>query len=141
VLCEEGSDEQWKKFSEPVPTPRILPCVCCYGERWMIVCGGYACKEGSNLLEAVNVVEILDTSNGEWYALPEEKYPDVSAIFCYTAVGENLHITGDGKILQCNSNKLIASIAKSSEGTVPLWLEINVQIEGLSSEIYTHLVY
>jgi len=28
VLCEEGSDEQWKKFSEPVPTPRdITMCV------------------------------------------------------------------------------------------------------------------
>ena len=44
VLCEEGSHDQWKKFSKPLPTPRILACACCYSNRWLIVCGGFACR-------------------------------------------------------------------------------------------------
>ena len=136
VLCEEGSDGQWKKFSEPVPTPRILPCVCCYGERWMIVCGGYACKEGSNLLETVNVMEILDTTKGEWYTLPVEKYPDVSTILSCTEVGEDLHIIGDGNIFKCNSNKLITAVTKQSEDSMPLWSKIDIQTEALSADLH-----
>jgi len=68
VLCEKGSHYQWKEFSKPLPTPRILACACCYSNRWLIVCRGFASKEkeGSTLLEAVSVVEILDTSKGEW---------------------------------------------------------------------------
>ncbi|XP_065887110.1 probable serine/threonine-protein kinase kinX isoform X2 [Dysidea avara] len=134
VLCEEGSDEQWKKFSEPVPTPRILPCVCCYDERWMIVCGGYACKEGSSLLEAVNVVEILDTINGEWYALADEKCLGVSAILCCAVAGEDLYIIGDLKIFKCNSNKLITVVTRQSESSMLLsWYQVDMQINDLGT--------
>ncbi|XP_065887091.1 uncharacterized protein [Dysidea avara] len=132
VLCEEGSDEQWKKFSEPVPTPRILPCVCCYGERWMIVCGGYACKEGSNLLEAVNVVEIFDITKGEWYKLSEKHCPKVSSVLCCGVVSQDVYVIGDGKILSSNSNKLITTSAKTSESNLPLWSEVDIYVEELS---------
>ena len=120
VLCEERSDKQWKKFSEPVPTPQILPCVCCYGERWMIVCGGYACKEGSNLLEAVNVVEILDTTKGEWYTLPEAGSPNLSTILACGVIGDDVYITGDDKVLRSSCNKLV--IAES--GNI-VWAELS----------------
>jgi len=133
VLCEEGSNEQWKKFSEPVPTPRILPCVCCYGDRWLIVCGGYACKEGTDLLEAVNVVEILDTSKGKWYVLPEKQCPGVSTILCCNVGCENLYVVGNRKILKCNLNKLTAA-SKTSESDVPLWFEIEIQVDGIDKD-------
>ena len=127
VLCEEGSDEQWKKFSETVPTPRILPCVCCYGERWMIVCGGYTCKEGSNLLEAVNVVEILDTAKGEWYTLPEAGIPNLSTILACNVVGDDVYITGDDKVLKSDCSKLVSVITASSDNA--LWTEVPVVVE------------
>ena len=132
VLCEEGSDEQWKKFSEPVPTPRILPCVCCHGERWMIVCGGYACKEGSNLLEAVNVVEILDTTKGEWYKLSKEKCPNISKVVCCAVGGQDMYVIGDGKVLRSNSNKLMTASARKAESNVQLWSDVDVNVEELN---------
>ena len=49
VLHDKRLDEQWKKFSEPVPSSDTAMHVCCYGDRRLIVCGGYACKEGANL--------------------------------------------------------------------------------------------
>ena len=134
VLCEEGSNEQWKKFSEPVPTPRILPCVCCYGDRWLIVCGGYACKEGTDLLEAVNVVEILDTSKGKWHVLPEKQCPGVSTILCCNVGCENLYIVGNCKILNCNLNKLLTTASKKPESDVPLWFEIEIQVDGIDKD-------
>jgi len=124
VLCEEGSDEQWKKFSEPVPTPRMLPCVCCYGERWIIVCGGFACKEGSNLLEAANVVEILDTATGEWYTLPEAGKPDISTVLACGIVGDDVYIIGNDKVLRSSGKKLISSMTPQSDDIV--WIEIQV---------------
>ena len=136
VLCEEESDEQWKKFSEPVPTPRILPCVCCYGERWMIVCGGYACKEGSNLLEAVNVVEILDTTKGKWYTLSKEHCPNAFNILYCGVVDEDVYFIGDNKILTSKSNQLITIAMKKSEWSVPLWSEIETQIEGIAGNLH-----
>ena len=133
VLCEEGSDEQWKKFSEPVPTPRILPCVCCYGERWMIVCGGYACKEGSNLLKAVNVMEILDTTKGEWFTLSENNCPNVSSVLCCAVAGQDVYIIGDGIVFSSNSNKLITASTGKSESNVSLWSEVDINaVEELS---------
>ncbi|XP_065887119.1 uncharacterized protein [Dysidea avara] len=136
VLREEGSDKQWKKFSEPVPTPRILPCVCCYGERWMIVCGGYACKEGSNLLEAVSVVEILDTSEGEWHKLSEEQCPKVLNILCCTVIGKGVHIIGDSGILKCSLSQLIAAATKRLESSVSLWSEIVTRMEDMTGNLY-----
>ncbi|XP_065887100.1 serine/threonine-protein kinase TAO3-like isoform X2 [Dysidea avara] len=120
VLCEEGSDEQWKKFSEPVPTPRILPCVCCYDERWMIVCGGCACKEGSNLLEAVNAVEILDTAKGEWYTLPEAGSPNLSTILACSVIGDDVYIIGDVKVLKSSCNNLVMA-----ESDNIVWAELS----------------
>ena len=131
VLCEEGSDEQWKKFSEPVPTPRILPCVCCYGDRWLIVCGGYACKEGTDLLEAVNVVEILDITKKEWHTISEEQCPNAFNMLCCAIVNEDFYVIGGSKILKCNLNKLITAATKLSENDTQLWSEIEIQIENL----------
>ncbi|XP_065887107.1 uncharacterized protein [Dysidea avara] len=135
VLCEEGSDEQWKKFSEPVPTPRILPCVCCYQGKWLIVCGGYTCKEGSNLLEAVNVMEILDISKGEWYTLPDEKCPGVSTVHCCTVVTENLYIIGDGKFFKNNFNKVITAVTRKS-ASIPQWSDVDMQIEEVGGNLH-----
>ena len=134
VLCEEGSDEQWKKFSEPVPTPRILPCVCCYGERWMIVCGGYTCREGSNLLEAVNVVEILDTTKGEWYTLPEAGSPNLSTILACNVVGGDVYITGDNKVLKSDCSKLVSVITASSDNAP--WTEVPVVVEEINEDLH-----
>ncbi|XP_065887085.1 serine/threonine-protein kinase TAO3-like isoform X2 [Dysidea avara] len=134
VLCEEGSDEQWKKFSEPVPTPRILPCVCCYGERWMIVCGGYACKEGSSLLEAVNVVEILDTTKGEWYTLPENSSPNLSTILACSIVGDDIYVIGDDNILRSNCNKLISEMMVNSG--VIVWIEVPLLVDEVDGDLH-----
>ena len=135
-LCEEGSDEQWKKFSEPVPTPRIMPCVYCYSERWMIVCGGYACKKGSNLLEAVNVIEILDITKQEWHVLPDAQCPGVSTILCCTVAGENLYVVGNCKLFKCNTNKLITAVTKKSDDSVLLWSEIETQVETMNGGLH-----
>ena len=134
VLCEEGSDEQWKKFSEPVPTPRILPCVCCYGERWMIVCGGYACKEGSNLLEAVNVVEILDTTKGEWYTLPETGSPNLSAVLDCGIVGDDMYIIGDDKVLRSSCKKLVSVVTMKPDDIV--WSEVQVVAAEVDKDLH-----
>ena len=136
VLCEEGSDEQWKKFSEPVPTPRILPCVCCYQGKWLIVCGGYTCKEGSNLLEVVNVMEMLDIRKGEWYTLPDEKYPGVSTVLCCTVVAENLYVTGDGKFFKNNFDKVTTAVTRKSASDIPQWSDVDLQIEELRGNLH-----
>ena len=135
VLCEEESDEQWKKFSEPVPTPRILPCVCCYGERWMILCGGYAYKEGSNILEALNVMEILDTTKGEWYQLSEEQCPNVSNVICCAVVGQDVYVIGDKKVISSNSNKLITASTRTGNRNAPLWSETDIK-KKLNEDFY-----
>jgi len=134
VLCEEGSDEQWKKFSEPVPTPRILPCVCCYGERWMIVCGGYACKEGSNLLEAVNVVEVLDLSNGEWFTVPEDGSPMLLTISACSIVGGDVYIVGDDKVLRSSGMKFV-SAATAKSGDI-VWNEVQVVGDDIEENLH-----
>ena len=134
VLCEEVSGEQWKKFSESVPTPRILPCVCCYGERWMIVCGGYACKEGSNLLEAVKVVEILNTSKGEWYTLPEAGSPTLSTILSCSIVGDDVYIIGNDKVLRSSCKKLVSAITEKSGDIV--WTEVRVVADDIDENLH-----
>jgi len=134
VLCEEGSDEQWKKFSEPVPTPRILPCVCCYGDRWLIVCGGYACKEGSNVLEAVNVLEILDITKGEWYALQEASYPNLSTILAFGIVGDYAFIVGNDKVVKSNCSKLLSAVTAMSEDIT--WTEVSIVVDEEDEDLY-----
>ena len=127
VLCEEGSHDQWKEFSKPLPTPRILANACCYGNRWLIVCGGFAIKppkEESALLEAVNVMEILDTTKGEWYPLPEEKCPSFSTILCCAVVGEEVYVVGSDQVIKASCNTVIK--AATSNSTL-VW--DNVQID------------
>jgi len=90
---------------------------------------GYACKEGSDLLEAVNVVEILDTSKGEWYPLSENNFPNVLSVLYCGVVGQDVYLIGNGNILSSNSNKLITASANKSESNAPLWSEVDVNIE------------
>ena len=120
--------------SGPVPTPRILPCVCCYGERWMIVCGGYACKEGSNLLEAVNVVEILDITEGDWHRLSEAGSPGLSKVSACSVVGDNVYIFKDNKILRSNCNKLVSVVTAKSNDV--LWTEVPVVADEIDEDLH-----
>ena len=116
VLCEEGSHDQWKEFSKPLPTPRILANACCYGNRWLIVCGGFTIKpkEESGLLEAANVVEVLDTTSGEWYPLPEEKCPSFSTILSCAVVGEEVYVVGSDQIIKTSCNTMIKAATSSN---------------------------
>lgn len=117
VLCEEGSHYEWKEFSKPLPTPRILACAHCYGNRWLIVCGGFAIKppkEDSALLEAVNVMEILDTTKGEWYPLPEEKCPSFSTILCCAVVREEVYVVGSDQVIKASCNTIIKAATSNS---------------------------
>jgi len=134
VLCEEGSDEQWKKFSEPVPTPRILPCVCCYGDRWLIVCGGYACKEGTNLLETVNAVEILDTTKGKWYKLTEDSVPNLSTILACSIIGDEVYVIGDDKVLMSSCKQLVSAMMMGS-GSIA-WTEMPLSVKEIVGNLY-----
>ena len=116
VLCEEGSHDQWKEFSKPLPTPRILANACCYGNRWLIVCGGFTIKpkEESGLLEAVNAVEILDITKGEWYPLPEEKCPNFSTILCCAVAGEEMYVVGSDQVIKASCNMMIKAATSSN---------------------------
>ena len=133
VLCEEGSHDQWKEFSKPLPTPRILVCACCYGNRWLIVCGGFACrpKEESSLLDTVNVVEILDPTKDEWYTLSEKNCPNFSTILCCSVVGEDLYVVGSDQVIKTSCNKLIK--AATSNDTL-VW--DNVETEESNGKLY-----
>ena len=135
VLCEEGSHDQWKEFSKPLPTPRILACACCYGNKWLIVCGGFACrpKEESSLLEAVNVVEILDTTKDEWCTLAEKNCPKFSTILCCSVVGEDLYVVGSDQVIKTSCNKLIK--AATSNNTL-VWDNVEIKIEELNGKLY-----
>ena len=135
VLCKEGSHDQWKEFSKPLPTPRILACVCCYGNRWLIVCGGFACrpKEESSLLDTVNVVEILDPTKDKWYTLSEKNCPNFSTILCCSVVGEDLYVVGSDQVIKTSCNKLIK--AATSNNTL-VWDNVEIKIEELNGKLY-----
>ena len=135
VLCEEGSHDQWKEFSEPLPTPRILACACCYVNQWLIVCGGFASKskEESSLLEAVSVVEILDTTKGEWYTLSEENCPNFSTILCCAVVGEDVYVVGSDRVIKTSCNKLIK--AATSNNTL-VWDNVQIETEESNGKLY-----
>ena len=135
VLCEEGSHDQWKEFSKPLPTPRILACACCYGNRWLIVCGGFACRPNVevSLLEAVSVVEILDTSKDEWYNLSEESCPNFSTILCCSVVGEEVYVVGTDQVIKTSCNKLIK--AATSNNTL-VWDNIEIETEESNGKLY-----
>ena len=126
ALREEGSHNQWKEFSKPLPTPRILPTACCYGNRWLIVCGGFAPKQDSALLEAVNVMEILDTTKGEWYPLPEEKCPSFSTILCCAVVGEEVYVVGSDQVIKASCNTIIK--AATSNSTL-VWDNVQIDLD------------
>ena len=135
VLCEEGSHDQWKEFSKPLPTPRILAYACCYGNRWLIVCGGFSCrpKEESSLLEAVSVVEILDTTKNEWYTLSQKNCPNFSTILCCSVVGEDLYVVGNDQVIKTSCNKLIK--AATSNNTLA-WDNVEIETEELNEKLY-----
>ena len=135
VLCEEGSHDQWKEFSKPLPTPRILAYACCYGNRWLIVCGGFSCrpKEESSLLEAVSVVEILDTTKNEWYTLSQKNCPNFSTILCCSVVGEDLYVVGNDQVIKTSCNKLIK--AATSNDTL-VWDNVEIEIEESNGKLY-----
>ena len=135
VLCEEGSHDQWKEFSKPLPTPRILACACCYGNRWLIVCGGFSLKpkEDYSLLEAINVMEILDTTKGEWYTLPEENCPNISTILCCVVVGEEVYVVSSDQVIKTSCNKLIK--AATSNNTL-VWDNVPIETEDSDVKLY-----
>ena len=135
VLCEEGLHDQWKEFSKPLPTARILACACCYGNRWLIVCGGFACrpKEESSLLEAVSVVEILDANKDEWYTLSEESCPNFITILCCSVVGEELYVVGSDQVIKTSCNKLIK--AATSNNTL-VWDNVEIETEESNGKLY-----
>ena len=131
VLCEEGSHDQWREFSKPLPTPRILACACCYGNRWLIVCGGFSLKpkeEEYSLLEAVNVMEILDTTKGEWYTLPEEKCSK-STILCCAVVGEEVYIVSSDQVIKISCNKLIKA---ATSNNILVWDNVEIATEDVN---------
>ena len=135
VLCGEGSHDQWKEFGKPLPTPRILACACCYGNRWLIVCGGFAIKpkQEAGLLEAVNVIEILDTTNGEWYTLPEDNSPNFSTILCCAVVGEEVYVVGSDQVTKTSCNNLI----KATTSNNPLvWDNVQIETEESNGKLY-----
>ena len=135
MLCEEGSHDQWKEFSKPLPTPRILACACCYVNRWLIVFGGFASKskEESSLLEAVSVVEILDTTKGEWYTLSEENCPNFSTILCCAVVGEDVYVVGSDQVIKTSCNNLIK--AATSNDTL-VWDSVQIETEESNGKLY-----
>ena len=135
VLCEK---DQWKEFSKPLPTPRILACACCYVNRWLIVCGGFAFDpKESNLLEAVRVVEILDTTKGEWYTLSEENCPNFSTILCCAVVGEDVYVVGSDQVIKTSCNNLIK--ASTSNSTL-VWDNVQIGTEESNGKLYTFSV-
>jgi len=95
----------------------------------MIVCGGYTCNEGSNLLESVNVVEILDITERKWYKMPQEQCLNVSNVTSCAVVGDEINVIGDGKILSSNLGKLIMAVTKNSDISQPLWSMTEVQMD------------
>ena len=135
VLCEEGSHDQWKEFSKPLPTPRILACACCYDNRWLIVCGGFSLKlkEGYSLLEAVNVMEILDTTKGEWYTLPDEKSPNFSTILCCLVVGEEVYVVGSDQVIKTSCSNLMKAAASSN---TLVWDKVQIETEDSDVKFY-----
>ena len=135
ALCDEGSHDQWKEFSKPLPTPRILTSACCYIDRWLIICGGFNLNQGkeSSLLGAVNVVEVLDTTNGEWYSLPEESCPNFSTILCCAVVGEELYVVGSDQVIKTSCNNFIK--AATSNNTL-VWDNVLIETEESNGKLY-----
>ena len=129
---EEGSHDQWKEFSEPLPTPRILASACGYSTRWLIVCGGFISKE-SGLLEAVSVVEILDTSKGKWHILSEEHCPDCSTILSCAVIGEVLYVVGSDQVIKTSCNNFIK--AATSNNTL-VWDNVLIETEESNGKLY-----
>ena len=113
----------------------MLACACCYGNRWLIVCGGFACrpKEESSLLEAVSVVEILDANKDEWYTLSEESCPNFSTILCCSVVGEEVYVVGSDQVIKTSCNKLIK--AATSNNTL-VWDNVEIETEESNGKLY-----
>ena len=124
----------WKKFRKPLPTPRILACACCYSNWWLIVCGGFAFdSKKSSLLEAVSVVEILDTTKGEWYTLSEENCPNFSTILCCAVVGEDMYVVGSDQVIKTSCNKLIKAVTSNS---TLVWDNVQIETEESNGKLY-----
>ena len=129
---EEGSHDQWKEFSEPLPTPRVLACACCYGKKWLIVCGGFISKE-SSLLEISNVVEIFDIFKREWHTLSEENRPDCSTILSCAVIGEELYVVGSDQVIKTSGNNFIK--AATSNNTL-VWDNVLIETEESNGKLY-----
>ena len=125
---EEGSHDQWKEFSEPLPTPRILASACCYGKKWLIVCGGFVLnqKEESGLLEAVNIMEVFDTSERKWHALSEENCPDCSTVLCCAVVGEELYVVGSDQVIKTSCNNFLKA---TTSNNALVWDNVLIETE------------
>ena len=132
MFCEERSHDQWKEFSKPLPTPRILACTCCYSNRWLIVCGGFVSTQ-SGLLETVSVVEILDTTTGEWHTLLDENCPDYSTILSCAVIGEELYVVGSDQVIKTSCNNFIK--AATSNNTL-VWDNVLIETEESNGKLY-----
>ena len=135
ALCDKGSHNPWKEFSKPLPTPRILSSACCYIDRWLIICGGFNFNRGkeSGLLEAVNVVEVLDTTNGDWYSLPEESCPSFSTILCCAVVGEELYVVGNDQVIKTSCNNFIKA---TTSNNALVWDNVLMETEESDGKLY-----
>ena len=129
VLYEKG----FIKWNQSLPTPRILMYACCYGNQWLIVCGGYKTKLESSLLEAVNLVEILDITKGKWYILPKQNCPNFSTILCCAVVGEDVYVVGSDQVIKTSCNKLIK--AATSNSTL-VWDNVQIGTEESNEKLY-----
>ena len=135
ALCDKGSHDLWKEFSKPLPTPRILTSACWYIDRRLIICGGFNFNRGkeSGLLEAVNVVEVLDTTNGDWYSLPEESCPSFSTILCCAVVGEELYVVGSDQVIKTSCNNFIK--AATLNNTL-VWDNVLIETKESDGKLY-----
>ena len=130
VFREEG--DQWKKFSKPLPTPRILACTCCCNNRWLIVCGGFVSTQ-SGLLQAVSGIEILDIATGEWHTLLEESCPGCTIILCCAVIGEELYVVGSDQVIKTSCNNFIK--AATSNNTL-VWDNVLIETEEPDGKLY-----
>ena len=129
---EEGSHDRWKEFSEPLPTPRILASAGGYSNRWLIVCGGFISKE-SGLLEAISVVEILDTAQGKWHTLSEGNCPDCSTILCCAVIREELYVVGSDQVIKTSCNNFIKA---ATSNNMLVWDNVLIETKESDGKLY-----